>query len=152
MLALGSTKSAYSLRGLAPSDRVLTVLRDADENLRLAFEKIIGDSVSAQAWKQAGLRPSQGGLGLRHAEDIAAPAFMGSTVETSELSTRLLNKDSLTVPGLQQAAQSYIADTRHGQVPLSTGLLVSALATGVVSMDLAQRTPNKNPGSTARAH
>ena len=38
---LGSAKLAYALRGLAPSDRVLTVLRDADEVLRLAFEKIM---------------------------------------------------------------------------------------------------------------
>jgi len=140
---LGSAKLAYALRGLAPSDRVLTVLRDADEVLRLAFEKIIGDSVSAAAWKQAGLRPSMGGLGLRHAEDIAAPAFLGSTVETSELSMRLLNKESLAVPGLQQAAQDYIANARHAQVPLSTGLLVSVLATGLIDMDLAQRTPKK---------
>jgi hypothetical protein len=56
---------------------------------------------------------------------------------------RLLSKESLAVPGLQQAAQDYIDNARHAQVPLSTGLLVSVLATGLVDMDLAQRTPKK---------
>ena len=46
---LGSVKLAYILRGLAPSETVFQAMRQADEAMRVVFEKIIGDSVGPAA-------------------------------------------------------------------------------------------------------
>ena len=80
---LGSTKLAYALRGVPPSNDVLKVCAQADDITRLALERILCDSVGDKAWEQAGFSTSSGGLGLRHAEDMAAPAFLGSVADTS---------------------------------------------------------------------
>ena len=63
------------------------------------------DSVPDDAWKQAGLSPSCAGLGLRHLEDICVPAFIGAATDSAEMTLRILQSDSISVPGLQQAAQ-----------------------------------------------
>ena len=99
--------------------------------------------MSAAAWTQAGLRPSLGGMGLQHCEDMAVPAFIGSAAETSHLMFRLLGRESASVPGLQQAAQRYIADSAGAQVPLTIGTVVSKLAQGPVTEELAREMPKR---------
>ena len=98
---LGSVKLAYVLRGVPPSDLVTQTMDQADDVIRAAFEKVVGDNVGAPAWTQAGLQPSIGGMGRRHCEDMAVPASIGSAAETSHLVLRLLGRASVSMSGLQ---------------------------------------------------
>ena len=72
---LGSTKLAYILRGVAPSAEVMAACQEADETTRLELERILGVGLDSTAWTQAGLKPSWGGLGIRHCCDVSIPAF-----------------------------------------------------------------------------
>ena len=73
----GACQLLYSLRGTPLGPDSLTVMRKADDSLHKAWEKLLKTSVSPAAWTQAGLRTSEGGLGLRHLEDVCHSAFLG---------------------------------------------------------------------------
>ena len=140
---LGSAKLGYAMRGIQPSASVLSALKDADEIMRLALESIIGDSVPTTAWNQAGLRPSSSGLGLRHAEDAAMPAFIGSAAQTADLVLKRLDKDDVEVPGLPELAQTYLARVSGTDITIGIFPLVSALAQGPITKETARIVPNK---------
>lgn len=60
-------------------DRVAAATIQAhDDSLRASLESILGGSMPEDAWEQATLPVRAGGLGLRHAEITALPAFLAS--------------------------------------------------------------------------
>ena len=92
---LGACRVLYLLRGAPPGPLVLEVLREADGHMRKTLERLLGHSVPDPAWAQAGLRVSEGGLGLRHALDVAYPAYLGSVMSSSALVAKLLGKEEV---------------------------------------------------------
>ena len=52
-----------------------------DKLLRATLERTLAGEVPDAAWQQAGVSVADGGLGMRRATDIAAPAFIASCVE-----------------------------------------------------------------------
>ena len=140
---LGAAKLTYSLRGLAPSQAVNTVMQEADELIRRTLERILGDSVDEQAWAQAGLAPSCAGLGLTHSADISIPAFVGSVIDTGALTLRMLQTQSANVPGLQDAAQRYINMGLGGHVPMNVGVVVGNLARDPLTAAATEDAPGK---------
>ena len=93
-------------------------------------------SLSEAAWRQSGLSPSKGGLGLRHASEIAGPAFLGSVVDTGVLVARILGRDSVVIPRVEEASRSYLEKVQAGaSTPLASKLAVLA---GPLSQDSLQ--------------
>ena len=80
-----------------------------DDNLRCCLSSICNASISNQAWLQATLPCSLGGLGLREAFRASSVAFLGCCVSSSALCSQLLSTfsgDSVTlssVPGEELA-------------------------------------------------
>ena len=112
--------------GVAPSAGALQALHDADDTIRLALERVLGQSVSTDAWGQAGLKTSMGGLGIKHSEDLAHAAFLGSVVDTAPLVLRLLARTSVDVPELGRVAHAYSVTIGPGidaEVALAVGRL-----------------------------
>ena len=95
---------------MPPSPEVEKVLTAADKNMHASLERLVKCSVPESAWCQAGLRISEGGLGLRHACDLAHPAYMGSVLSTAGLVARLLKRPE-GVPGVGNVAMEYGART-----------------------------------------
>ena len=114
-----------------------------DDELRRAFERILADSVPEVAWKQAGMAPSCGGMSLRHLEDLCVHAFIGADADTADLTLRILQSDSITVPGLQQAAQRYIDIQLGTHVPMSVGTAVGKLDRAALSREAVEVMPRK---------
>ena len=140
---LGAAKLTYALRGIPPSDAVIRILREADDLLRRALERILADSVPEGAWKQAGMTPSCGGMGLRYLEDLCVPAFIGAATDTADLTLRILQTNSTNVPGLQQAAQRYIDMQLGTHVPMNIGVTVGKLAREALSREAVEDMPKK---------
>ena len=139
---LGSTKLAYALRGVPPTDDVISACREADDVARIALERLLGGSVGDAAWTQAGMKPSFGGMGLRHSEDIAVPAFLGSVVDTSGLVLSLLGKQSATMPGAAFAAQK-VTSEHQGNVPSEVGIAIGCLVRGPITTEHAADFPTR---------
>ena len=122
---LGSCKLVYTLRGTYPSARVLDALQEADDALRDALERLSKASLSDLAWKQSSLSPSQGGLGLRHACDMARPAFLGSVADTAPLVARILGRSSIQIPQVREASNALMAKLGvESSSPLASKLTV----------------------------
>ena len=121
----------------------MSILRDADDLVRRALERILGDSVTDASWKQAGLPPSCAGMGIRQLEDVCVPAFVGAAADNAELTLRILETDSTTIPGLQQAAQRYINMQLGTHVPMGVGVAVGNLARGPLTREAVADLPKK---------
>jgi hypothetical protein len=112
---LGACKLVYRLRGTPVQGAASkSALADIDEALRVQFERILGCSLSDDHWVQAGFRPGEGGLGLRHTADVADAAFMGATLSACGLAAKLLRREAVTVPGVAEVAASYAASLDDG--------------------------------------
>ena len=101
---------------------------------------MLGSSVDDQAWKQAGLNPSQGGLGLRHSVDVAVPAFLGSVAETHTMVLALLGEESLVIPGASSAASKFRSEN-GSIVPMDLGMVNGHLERQTVTKEVAQEFP-----------
>ena len=118
-------------------------MREADDAMRGAFERILGDSIDEVVWTQAGLSPSAGGLGLRHSEDMAVPAFVGSAIETAQLTLKLMSREAIVIPGLQDAARKFTTLAIGAQVPPAVGIAVSSLMHRPVEEEVVSSVPRK---------
>lgn len=67
-----------------------TLLPTFDNQLRIALSSILNVSLDTNQWIQASLPVKSGGLGIRKATDLAAPAFLASFYTTSNLQDNLL--------------------------------------------------------------
>ena len=115
---------------------MVEALREADDALRLSLEQMIGQSVGDEAWRQAGLRTSEGCLGIRHAEDVSHAAFVGSVVDSAALVLKLLDRDSTSVPHLQRVASECAARLGPG-IDMEVGLALGRLEREEVTKETA---------------
>ena len=106
---MGACKLVYRLRAAPAGPRTQEVLERADTALRNALERTLGTGVCSNAWRQAGFRASEGGLGLRHAADAAQPAFLGGVLSAAGLVATLLGREAVSVPGAPEVAAAYQA-------------------------------------------
>ena len=92
-----------------PPDSILPQLQLFDDNLRHSLSRIWNASISDQAWFQATLPLSFGGLGLREASYVSPAAFLGCCVGSQNLCTQLLasfsdsNISFPSIPGVESA-------------------------------------------------
>ena len=124
---LGSCKLVYTLRGVCPSPMVLQTLEKFDDLLLLALERLSKAGLSDAAWSQSSLSSSDGGLGLRHACHVAEPAFLGSVADTAALVAKILGRDAVVIPRVQEASSSFLERIRAlPSSPVSSKLAVLA--------------------------
>ena len=76
---LGVCKLNHLLWTVSP-DSILPQLRLFDSNLRRSLSCICNTSISDQAWHQATLPLSLGGLGLHEASCVSPAAFLGAAL------------------------------------------------------------------------
>ena len=73
----------YYLR-TTPVDMLRPFIDEFDDELRAAFEQVVGFSMSETQWDQASLGVKQCGIGLCRASDIADAAYSASRAEAFE--------------------------------------------------------------------
>jgi len=84
----------YFLR-CAPTWRQWDSLKEYDAVLKTTMESILNCELSSEAWLQSSLPVQEGGLGVRHAVDMAVPCFLASIHSVLPL------VDSLLPPNLR---------------------------------------------------
>lgn len=67
-----------------------TGLLHYDEVLKLSVESIFNINLTEQSWKESSLPIKKGGIGIRHASDIALSCFLSSMYNVSNLLDQLL--------------------------------------------------------------
>ena len=78
---------------------------------------------------------------MRHAENAAMPAFIGSAAQTADLVLKLLDKDDVEVPGLPELSQAYLARASGTDITIGIFPVVSALAQGPITKETARIVP-----------
>jgi hypothetical protein len=87
---LSMPKMTYLLR-CSPMFKVSSLLGQFDLVMRNALEQITNVTLDDDAWAQASLPVSRGGLGIRSALDLSIPAFLASAFYTSSLVSSILS-------------------------------------------------------------
>ncbi|XP_035711494.1 uncharacterized protein LOC118436923 [Folsomia candida] len=102
LLELSSHSAFFPLRASISTPRLIYFLRCAptwrrfdaltlyDAKLKESMEGILNCSLSPQSWLQSSLPVGDGGLGVRHAVDVAIPCFLASAYSVLPLVERLL--------------------------------------------------------------
>ena len=86
-----------------PPDSLSSALTEFDSEVRSCLEQLCTGPLPAEAWKQASLSTSSGGLGLRHAEGHAAAAYVASVSATRGLCQELDPAYQLSWPAVDTA-------------------------------------------------
>ena len=116
---LAIPKLVYTLRS-SPAWQASDLLDKFDRTMRLGLEKIINVTLDDNAWLQASLPVSRGGIGIRSAQSLSIPAFLASTACTAELCDRLLSKfRPIDDPVRAQAVHSWCLTTGLAEEPVS---------------------------------
>ncbi|OXA48561.1 Retrovirus-related Pol polyprotein from type-1 retrotransposable element R1 [Folsomia candida] len=87
--SISTPRLIYFLR-CAPIWRRFDALTIYDAQLKSVMEGILNCSLSPQSWLQSSLPVSEGGLGVRHAVDVAIPCFLASAYSALPLVELLL--------------------------------------------------------------
>src|SRR5205823_9108920 len=87
--SISTPRLIYFLR-CAPSWRRSEDLQDYDGALRSALETILNCDLGEEGWLQSSLPVKLGGLGIRHALDVALPCFLASAHSVGPLVDALL--------------------------------------------------------------
>ena len=104
---LGACKMVFKVRGAPLGEQALKVVRRVDDSLRRALELVLAVQVGPSAWTQAGFRSSEGGMGLRHVEDVACPAYLAAITSSAALVVKLLAREAWAVPGGAAASDAF---------------------------------------------
>jgi hypothetical protein len=116
---LAIPKLVYSLRS-APTFLEQDLLRSFDTTMRQGLEILLNVSLDDNAWLQATLPVSLGGIGFRSVESLAFPAYLSSSASTSDLVSSLLAEYPTTPdPKRAQALASWSAATGLTEEPIS---------------------------------
>ncbi|XP_052738626.1 antichymotrypsin-2 [Bicyclus anynana] len=78
-----------------------------DATLRITLEKILNLHFDDQSWNQATLPVKYGGIGVRKMSSVALPAFLSSVHSIKELSSRILNSNSVCITYATEALESW---------------------------------------------
>ena len=115
---LSIPKLTYTLR--SPPCYTRQLLTEYDDVMRTTLQSIMNVTLDDDAWEQATLPVSSGGLGIRRATDVALPAFLSSVAGSHELITQLLpqrlhSKSGTNDPTFTAAVSEW--QKRVGSVP-----------------------------------
>jgi hypothetical protein len=124
-LALG--KFMYNLRTVDTTAHQ-PLLISFDAVTREALSRILGSPVPGDAWQQANLSASQGGMGLRSARDHAAAAYATSFLASLPILEQLIGsrlEEEAAAAG-EEAAPTCLPDRVLGWLSAQTGAEVTA--------------------------
>jgi hypothetical protein len=101
--SLAIPKLVYLLR-CSPTWEYMDRLHDFDEVLRTSLELLLNIQLNDSAWLQTSLPVADGGLGIRHATDLALPAFLASVASVTELIESILPEEMVpfTDPSMEK--------------------------------------------------
>lgn len=91
-ISITTPRLIFFLRG-SPMWRNESSLLQYDEVLKNSIESIFNIALSNRAWIESSLPIKKGGIGIRHASDIALPCFLSSLYDASALLDQLLPKN-----------------------------------------------------------
>lgn len=116
---LAIPKLVYSLRS-TPAWQAETQLIKFDNIIRQGLEKIINVTLNDDAYLQATLPVSRGGIGIRSALSLSIPAYLASTACTFDMVSSLLHKfPPTTDPDRAEALRRWTAATGREEEPVS---------------------------------
>ena len=105
---LGSCRVNHILRSVPPGP-ILPQLQEFDKSLRSTLSEVLHCSIPNQAWTQATLPLSMGGLGLRQASRSASAAFVACCAMSRPLAQEVLSiEQDLAFPGESHATQDLL--------------------------------------------
>ncbi|KAL7668206.1 hypothetical protein ACOME3_008918 [Neoechinorhynchus agilis] len=87
--------------------------------VKASLEKILNTQLSDEAWRQASLPVSPGGLGIRKAADISLPAYLGSYVASRKIAQSFLGENYTLDEDLVDAITLWCGDSGSEQVPVN---------------------------------
>jgi hypothetical protein len=90
--SLAIPKLVYLLR-CSPTWECMDRLQDFDKVLKTSLESLINIQLNDSSWCQISLPVVDGGLGIRHATDLALPAFLASVASVTELLGSILPQE-----------------------------------------------------------
>jgi len=88
-ISITTPRLIFFLRG-SPMWRNESGLTQYDEVLKSSIESILNIELNDKAWIESSLPIKKGGIGIRHASDIALPCFLSSLYNVSALLDQLL--------------------------------------------------------------
>ncbi len=103
--------SLVYLQRCSSTGRDISGVKLFDDILRASIEKITNTHFDDAAWMQASLPVVKGGLGIRHATDLALPAFLASVSGVSGFAQSILPQELLPLydPAENEAVQLWLA-------------------------------------------
>ena len=104
-------KLTYALRS-SPLYKRTEELHTIDNNVKLKTKEICNVDFNEDAWKQATLPFSFGGLGLRSCQDIALPCYISSLHSCTPLAERILGSTDPLSGTTEEAQRSW-----NGELP-----------------------------------
>jgi hypothetical protein len=104
--------------------KVSTLLVQFDVVMQNALEQITNVNLDDDAWAQASLPVSRGGLGIRSALDLSIPAFLASAFYTLSLVSSILSSiPSTPYKYREEAFVEWSNITGSTQPPLSNSVI-----------------------------
>jgi len=94
--SLAIPRLVYFLR-CCPTWKHMDLLEEFDQILKLTMEKVANNSFNDDAWKQISLPVRLGGLGVRHAVNLAFSSFLASVYSVEDLVNRVLPDEVLSI-------------------------------------------------------
>ncbi|XP_052741445.1 uncharacterized protein LOC128198735 [Bicyclus anynana] len=88
-----------------------------DATLRITLEKTLNLHFDDQSWNQATLPVKYGGIGVRKISSVALPAFLSSVHSIKELSSRILNSNSVCITYATEALESWKVRCPNVDIP-----------------------------------
>ena len=106
----------YYLR-TTPAELIRPFITEFDQELRDAFEEVVGCSLSEAQWDQAALGIKFGGFGLCRAGDVASAAYIASRARTLEdcvsIDAKHVWDDGKPREGQEEVIGEWLGGTNH---------------------------------------
>lgn len=114
-ISISTPRLIFFLRG-NPMWKNVSGLERYDEILKDSLESILNIQMTARTWSESSLPIKHGGIGIRHATDIALPCFLSSIYEVSDLMDNLLSEPYRQIdPALLEAEKFWCE--KFGNLP-----------------------------------
>ncbi len=99
-----------------PMWRNFTGLQRYDEVLKESLESILNVQFTPGAWSESSLPIKMGGMGIRHATEMAIPCFLSSIYDVSDLLDKLLSEPYRQIDPARLEAEKLWCD-KFGEMP-----------------------------------
>ena len=114
-ISVSTPRLIFFLRG-NPMWQNIRGLNRYDDVLKDSLESILNIQLTTRAWSESSLPIKHGGIGIRHATDIALPCFLSSMYEVSDLVDNLLSEPYRQIDPVLLKAESLWCE-QYGELP-----------------------------------